>query len=167
MLCRFANQGCGDFQAAVAPMLRRLFLLILAGTFIGLGQEKTASMLQFDARKRVETPKGTGNFKVEFETVRWDPKKTAIIICDMWDAHWCKGASERVAEIAPRMNEVVQTARKRGVTIIHAPSETMEFYKDTPQRKRAQSAPAANPGEKIDRWKRIDTSKEPPLPIDD
>src|SRR5688572_12554323 len=66
-----------------------------------------------------------------------DPRGTAIIICDMWDQHWCKGATERVAEMAPRMNEVVTAARKRGMFIVHAPSETMDFYKDTPQRKRA------------------------------
>ena len=22
-----------------------------------------------------------------------DPKKTAIIICDLWDKHWCRGAT--------------------------------------------------------------------------
>lgn len=37
-------------------------------------------------------------------TVYWDPKKTAIIICDMWDDHTCRGAADRVAEMAPAMN---------------------------------------------------------------
>ena len=92
--------------------------------------------------------------------VQIDPRGTAIIICDMWDQHWCKGATERVAEIAPRMNEVVSAARKRGIFIIHAPSETMEFYKDTPQRKRAIEAPPSKAPAEIGRWRRLDQQKE-------
>ena len=99
--------------------------------------------------------------------VQIDPRGTAIIICDMWDQHWCKGASERVAEMAPRMNEVVTAARKRGMLIVHAPSETMEFYKDTPQRKHALEAPMAKAPAEIGRWRRLDKETEPPLPIDD
>ncbi|MFN2203425.1 MAG: hypothetical protein ACK2UO_19675, partial [Caldilineaceae bacterium] len=29
--------------------------------------------------------------------------QTAIIICDMWDKHWARGAGERVADMAPYM----------------------------------------------------------------
>jgi putative membrane-bound dehydrogenase-like protein len=99
--------------------------------------------------------------------VQWPPQRTAIVICDMWDDHWCKGASGRVAEMAPHMNEVVKRARDRGVFIIHAPSDVVDFYKDTPQRKRAQAAPSAAAPTKIDRWRRIDREKEGPFPIDD
>ncbi|MGB6303098.1 MAG: hypothetical protein WBF45_05050, partial [Acidobacteriaceae bacterium] len=28
---------------------------------------------------------------------------TAIIITDMWDKHWCRGANDRVGEIARKM----------------------------------------------------------------
>src|SRR5574339_608699 len=73
--------------------------------------------------------------------VAWDPKKTALIICDMWDDHWCKSASRRVDEMAGPLNEVVKAARARGVFIIHAPSTCTGFYDGTPQRKRAQAAP--------------------------
>src|SRR5690349_3013945 len=34
------------------------------------------------------------------KTVSWDPKATAIIVCDMWDQHWCKSAAARVGELA-------------------------------------------------------------------
>src|SRR5437773_573322 len=63
----------------------------------------------------------------------WDTKKTALIICDMWDDHWCKGAAARVSEMAPAFNEMVKAARAKGVFIIHAPSSVTNFYKDTPQ----------------------------------
>jgi hypothetical protein len=83
------------------------------------------------------------NAAAQEKTESWDPKKTVLIICDMWDQHWCKSAARRVAEMAGPLNEAVKNARARGVFIIHAPSTCMDFYKDTPQRKRAQSAPFA------------------------
>jgi putative membrane-bound dehydrogenase-like protein len=119
-----------------------------------------ADLLKLETRSR---PDG----QVRQSTVSIDPRGTAVVICDMWDQHWCKGASERVAEMAPRMNAVVEAARKRGMLIIHAPSETMDFYKDTPQRKRAIGAPMAKAPAEIGRSRRLDKDKEPPLPIDD
>jgi len=106
--------------------------------------------------------------------VAWDPKKTAIIICDMWDDHWCQSASRRVAELAGPMNDAVKTARAQGVFVIHAPSSVVSFYKDTPQRKRAQAAPFAKPPVPLstaERWGTAwcwpDPSHEKDLPIDD
>lgn len=106
--------------------------------------------------------------------VEWDPKKTAIIICDMWDDHWCKSAARRVAEMAGPLNEVIKVARSRGVFIIHAPSSVTAFYKDTPQRKLAREAPFAKtpvPLSTAERWGTKwcwpDEKREPGLPIDD
>jgi nicotinamidase-related amidase len=85
----------------------------------------------------------------------------------MWDHHWCAGATKRVGEMAPVMNRVVKTARAQGVFIIHAPSDTIEFYANTPQRKRAQEAPKVTPPAPMDSWCGIDPSRETALPIDD
>ncbi len=111
---------------------------------------------------------------VKESTVEWIPHKTALIICDMWDNHWCQGAARRVEELAGPMNKVVQEARRRGVLIIHAPSTTVDFYKDTPQRKRAQNAKfvkTAVPLATIERWGTAwcypDLKRESELPIDD
>ena len=87
-------------------------------------------------------------------------ERTAIIVCDMWDAHWCRGAAERVDEMAPKMNEVLVAAREKGARIIHAPSETMDFYADTPARQRMQAVGRVDPPASADR-------PAPPLPIDD
>jgi nicotinamidase-related amidase len=103
----------------------------------------------------------------EEKVVNWDPRKTAIVICDMWNEHWCKGATERVGEMAPRMNEVVKKAREKGVFIIHSPSETMKFYEGTAARKRAQAAPKVTPKAPLQRWCNLDLKKESALPIDD
>jgi nicotinamidase-related amidase/type 1 glutamine amidotransferase len=106
-----------------------------------------------DARNRLETSQGSGKFTVLYKRLEWNPAETAIIICDMWDKHWCEGATSRVAELAPAINKVVSKARDKGVLIIHSPSETMNYYKDHPARKRAQNAPkATNPPDGIGNW---------------
>lgn len=126
-----------------------------------------AEPLVLHTRSRVETAPGSGEWRVVENTVKWDPKKTAIVVCDMWDRHWCQGASARVAEMAPRVNEVLKAARRRGVFIIHCPSGTMEFYRDTPQRKRAQAAPKVPAKVPLKGWCSLDPAREAPLPIDD
>ena len=85
-----------------------------------------------------ETDVAEGTLVIHQEIQYWVPGETAIIVCDMWNQHWCQGATSRVAEMAPRMNEVLTIARKQGVTIIHAPSDTLKWYEDHPARKRAQ-----------------------------
>jgi type 1 glutamine amidotransferase/nicotinamidase-related amidase len=123
--------------------------------------------LVLHSRKRVETKAGSGRYHAITETVTWDAKKTAIVICDMWDKHWCAGATQRVGEMAPRMNEVVAKARGLGALIIHCPSDTLDFYKDTPGRLLAQSAPAVETKRPLERWCRLDPDREGKLPIDD
>jgi len=86
--------------------------------------------------------------------------QVAIIVCDMWDNHWSRGAAERVNLMVQRMNEVLEIARARGVTIIHAPSETMEFYAGNSARKRAMRIPKVTPPNSIEHL-------DFPLPIDD
>ncbi|MBI4662055.1 MAG: ThuA domain-containing protein [Verrucomicrobia bacterium] len=147
--------------------LRYLFWFLLAGLGACPTEAAANASLELHARSRQAIPATTNEFRVAEQTVRWNPKKTAIIICDMWDQHWCKGAAARVAEMAPRMNEVIKSARRRGVLIIHAPSDTMKFYENTPQRKRAQHAPKANPPADVSHWKSLNLAKEGPLPIDD
>ena len=100
--------------------------------------------LEFFTRSRVEEPPSSGKFKIVYKTVRWEARETAIVICDMWARHWCDGACKRGAEMAPRMNEFVKEARRRGTLIVHAPSGGMKHYADHPARKRAQSAPQAS-----------------------
>jgi nicotinamidase-related amidase len=86
--------------------------------------------------------------------------QTAIIVCDMWDKHWSRGAADRVDAMAPRLNGVLAAARAKGVRIIHAPSDTMGYYAETPARRRVRLAPYISPPADFDR-------PAPPLPIDD
>lgn len=88
------------------------------------------------------------------------PIRSAIILCDMWDRHWCRGANERLVPIIEKARPLLDVARRKGVVIIHAPSDTMEFYRDTPQRKAALSTPKSVPPAPL-------AIEAPPLPIDD
>ena len=116
--------------------------------------------LRLSMRTRTKTAPGGGAWEEGALVREWPIAETAIIICDMWDKHWCGFASARVNAMAPRMNEVVSKAREAGVQIIHAPSETLGFYQDTPQRRRMQLAPPVEPPDPLE-------IAEPPLPIDD
>lgn len=109
---------------------------------------------------------GDGTRVVE-ETLTWKAAETAIILCDMWADHPCRLAAERVAEMAPRMNEVVTAARERGIAIIHAPSGGVQHYEETPFRERMKQAPYAKPPVKISNWCPLDPAREGKLPIVD
>ena len=104
--------------------------------------------------------------KVSEGTLRWDVAQTAIIICDMWDAHTCSLSAQRVAAMAPRMNQVISTARSLVVMIVHAPSDTMKFYdvsatQSTYERmKKAAETPGAIAGnELVQTEKQMDAAK--------
>ncbi len=89
-----------------------------------------------------------------------NPAKCAVVVCDMWDDHWCKKASERCAELAKQAEPVLKACRNAGMTIVHCPSDTMPFYKDHPARKRVAAVKKADPPKSKDR-------PDPPLPVDD
>lgn len=127
----------------------------------------TGETLALQLRRLVPVSPGASEWKQVTSSATWEASGTAVVICDMWDHHWCKGASARVAEMAPRMNQVIGELRKRGVLIFHCPSETMKFYEGTPGRKLAQSAPAVSVKSPLKGWCSLDSVREPALPIDD
>src|SRR5262249_14320119 len=86
----------------------------------------------------------------------------------MWDLHHSQNATRRGAELTPRMNKLLNEARQRGATIIHAPSSCMAAYKDHPARLRAQRTPRAKSLPKeIGAWcHRIPAEEKGKYPID-
>jgi nicotinamidase-related amidase len=93
-------------------------------------------------------------------TVKLDPAKTAVVVCDMWDDHWCKSAASRCAELAKAAEPVLASCRERGMTIVHCPSDCMKFYEDHPARKRMLAIKKVEPPKNKD-------LPNPPLPVDD
>ncbi len=85
--------------------------------------------------------------------------ETAVVICDVWDRHWCRGAVERLESMLDRMCDAVSAAREAGALIVHAPSDTMAAYAGSPARARALAAPAVEPPQDL-------PHADPPLPVD-
>lgn len=122
--------------------------------------------LRLNLRERKETAPASRQFLVSRRSVDWEVSATAIIICDMWDDHYCKSAAQRVKDMVPRMNQVLTAARSQGVMIIHAPSGTLKEYSGTPYRKRMEQARFAKPPLAIAPWCNLDPAREPPMPVD-
>lgn len=148
----------------------RILILLLSGTLFlssAPAQEpsrpKVSGVLRLKLRERKEKE---GKVVVINRTTDWKASETCIIICDMWDDHYCKLAAQRVGVMVPVMNRVVSKAREHGVMIIHAPSGTLDVYKDTPYRKRMQEAKVAKPPMPLEGWCHLDPKREPPLPVD-
>ena len=116
--------------------------------------------LVFRSQQLGQDKRGHACWKVTETPRTLQATQTAIVICDMWDKHWSRGASERVNEMAPRINSVVKAARNKGVLVIHAPSDTLDFYAGTAARQRALDAPDVKPPAEIEH-------ADPALPIDD
>jgi nicotinamidase-related amidase len=127
---------------------------------------KVAGKLRLHLSERKAAAPGGGQFQAVERTVDWNASETAIIVCDMWDDHYCKSSAQRVGVMVPKMNQVLTAARSHGVMIIHAPSGTMDIYAGTPYRQRMQQAKAAQPPAPIASWCNLDPAKEPPMPVD-
>jgi nicotinamidase-related amidase len=141
-----------------------LVVLVLGVGGLGVpsvrGADDPSKNLTLKLRTRVEPFKGSGIWRqVDFEE-KLPANSTAIVICDMWDKHWCSGATARVEVLARKMARLIDQARAGGIQIIHAPSEVVDFYAGYPQRIRILGIPAMNPPPSLN-------LPSPPLPIDD
>jgi len=151
--------------------LRRYHFLWIAALLIIIPQADAVGDDMLNLKLQSRSAQNNG---LQHEDVKWNPRKTAVVICDMWDDHWCQGAAGRVVEMAKPMNQLVEKLRAKGALIVHAPSSVVDFYEGTPQRQRAQKAPFAKAPIELstaDRWGTFwcwpDPTKEADLPIDD
>jgi nicotinamidase-related amidase len=135
--------------------------MILSIPLIASGESRSTNndTLQLTTLRQVPRTTGRNGWRVVEEEVAWRPSETAIIIVDMWNKHWSWGATERVNIMAPRMNVVIDTARDQGIQIIHAPSDTMDFYDGHPARSWALDVPHVEMPDPIEH-------PDPPQPVD-
>jgi hypothetical protein len=80
----------------------------------------------------LRTRDASGTPSVRRENV--DPAKVGIVVVDMWNFHWCKTATMRVAALVPRMNRALDAARGLGMTVMLCPSDVVDHYVGWPQR---------------------------------
>ena len=119
------------------------------------------------AVRQVEVQPGTARYRSADIALDWRADQTALVICDMWDQHWCKSATARVAEMAPRVNDLAGELRRLGALVIHCPSDVRDFYREHPGRELARQAPAIDTAVPLPDWCPRDPRREAPLPIDD
>jgi nicotinamidase-related amidase len=152
------------------PTLRcaAVALALVAGmTAPAHAADEPAARLSLLARRQVEARPGTARYLPTDVPLDWHVDQTALVICDMWDQHWCKSATARVAEMAPRINDLAGELRRQGALIIHCPSDVLDFYRDHPGRELARRAPRIATALPLEDWCPRDFGREPPLPIDD
>ena len=146
---------------AISRSLITLTLLISASE--AWSQQTIDLRLQFQ-----KTEPDDSQFTTQTRDERWLASETAIIICDVWDYHHCLNAVRRLEQFTPRLNDVLMEARRRGVIIIHSPSDCMEAYRDHSARRRAKQTPkAAYLPHAIESWCAVIPSEERAVyPID-
>ena len=143
------------------PAARLLRPALLLAFLLAPAAARAADPLKLTARSRQPVGGDEKLLEVVEKPVEWAAGETALVICDMWDDHWCKSAARRTGELAPRIDKLAKALRAQGGLVIHAPSDVMKFYDGTPQRRRAQDAPKVQPPSPPNRL------GGPPLPIDD
>lgn len=124
----------------------------------GCGAALFAQPVSISVRTSVQPWKNASPKQVDLG-IEIDPARSALVICDMWDKHWCSSAGVRVAKLAPKVGRLAKAMSDAGVVVIHAPSETMDFYKDAPQRKATFAVPPVPLPKMLD-------LPDPPLPVD-
>ena len=145
----------------IAPRIFASLFAVIASTVLARGwAQSNEGETHLSLRSRIQPYHQNGpSVEAQFDGSIVN-SRTAIIITDMWDKHWCAGATARVNQIAQRMEPVLEDARRAGILIIHSPSETMDYYANTPGRLLAEKAPQSTPAEEL-------KIEDGPLPIDD
>ena len=128
-------------------MLRQFVLCIAVCTSCAIAVGEDLSVTLTSQEKN-----DLGQFQATTSDEVWQADQTAVIVCDMWDAHHCYRAVRREEQMVPRMESLLTALRERGVTVIHAPSSCVDAYADHPARKRVAAVPKLEPPEEINSW---------------
>ena len=74
----------------------------------------------------------TGEALVESEHLA--TYRIGIVAIDMWNWHWCKTSTQRVGALVPRMNRVLDQARRMGIQVFWCPTDSINTYNGMHQR---------------------------------
>ena len=67
--------------------------------------------LLLNLRTQVVTHRGSDFWDQVTIPKRFPVAETAILLCDLWDDHWCSGAARRAAVLAEKANGAIAAAR--------------------------------------------------------
>ncbi|MDR0814603.1 MAG: isochorismatase family protein, partial [Bacteroidales bacterium] len=111
--------------------------LLLTGTISAQKLKEVEPALRISTQQKLPSNWDDGAWILANRIEPWKASETAIIVCDMWDKHWCDISTARFGELAVALNPVLEAARAKGVKIVHAPSDCMNYYANYPGRKEA------------------------------
>lgn len=121
----------------------KIFCRFLGITLLGcFGLDAAAGARDFTLEVQRRQAAGNDDAQVLLAKEKIQPRKTAVVVIDLWDRHWCETYTARVANLVPRMNQTIAAARKLGLQIVWAPSDVAEFYRDHPQRQAMMAIPS-------------------------
>jgi nicotinamidase-related amidase len=113
---------------------------------IEVDRDAAVVSLRLARRKLTKSSQGLRVWRTEQADLAIPANRLAVIVCDMWDRHWSTGACLRADQLAPKIDRFCRRLRDAGALIVHAPSETIEAYRDSPARLRiAGYGPAPKP----------------------
>ena len=84
----------------------------------------------------------TNQVKIQKQII--DPRKVGIIVVDPWNYHWCMTWTAQAGGMVPRLNKVLEVARKLGMQVFWAPTDAASMYVGWPQRELALGIPYAD-----------------------
>ena len=117
---------------ALRPAVTAMFLFVCStGLALGHSAQSKVNNNSFELSLQHRAP---ADGTPRLEKMEIHPAKTTIVLIDMWDRHWCKTYTQRVANLVPRMNRTLDAARSLGIQVVFAPSDVIDFYRDYPQR---------------------------------
>ena len=143
-----------------------LVLSLLSINLPKASAQKNPETLRVSLNSQIPSELAPGSMVLVNEVQQWRMDETAIIVCDMWDRHWCSEATARVAEMAPELNNMLSVARSKGAFIVHAPSGTMDFYEDHPGRKLAKKYNYRSIASKIKKDELLESEKHAKWPFE-
>jgi hypothetical protein len=113
------------------------FLFVITAWVLPLGAANSAIHFTLQTRDHE-----TSRISTKKEAI--DSAKIGIVVIDMWNTNDCMTNAQRAAALVPRMNKVLEVARRLGMQIIWAPTDVVNYYAGTPQRERAIALPSYN-----------------------
>ena len=135
-----------SFRTCLTVIITFTNLLHADALHVAASETGVTAATDFQWRMRTQTRVGNpaeSRWQRDIREETWSAESTAFIVCDVWDKHHCLNAVRRLEEFAPRLNAVLQEARRRGAVIIHSPSDCMAANEGHPSRMRAQQTPTA------------------------
>ncbi len=148
--------------------MRTAYFILLTCLMFVIPTTSFAQAIDLTLRYQEPTSEGSARYHRLKRKEAWEPTRTAVIVCDMWDAHHCVNAVRRVNELAPRIDRFIRQLREQGVTIIHAPSSCMDAYQEHPARTRSQAVAISSslPTDIADWCYKIPSEEEAVYPLD-